>query len=131
MYGDTCFKCSGSGKCYTKRGAVAKEYFEDLLSIEAKDLQVGQQYWANGCWRTVMALEIGPGSSGRMVDGVFVGHTMVKITTQKVNAQVFPTNKLHIRPTQEALALAKEKALAYQDSLTKLGKPRKVKCTAP
>src|SRR5437762_14173208 len=42
-YGTTCFKCAGQKVVYTNRGAMARAYFESLLSLKAKDLEVGMK----------------------------------------------------------------------------------------
>lgn len=41
QYADRCFKCRGSGVTLTKRGAVAKAYFEDLCTVLVSEVTVG------------------------------------------------------------------------------------------
>lgn len=47
-YGDKCFKCAGSGKTLSKRGAAAKAYLEKLCTIPAKEVKLGDRVAATG-----------------------------------------------------------------------------------
>src|SRR5262245_43139450 len=42
-WGTTCFKCVGRKRVYTKRGAAARRYMENLLSVPASQLQPGMK----------------------------------------------------------------------------------------
>lgn len=112
MHGTTCFRCHGHKTIYTKRGFAAHQYYERLLTIPLEKLQVGMRVWVTGV--------DGKGAWGvvKSIDGNRVQTHLVGLVGYK---------EFRIRPTdgerQEALA----KALAYQDTLTKLGKPKKGK----
>jgi hypothetical protein len=43
MYGDTCFQCEGRKKTLSKAGEKAKALFDELVSVEAKDLKPGME----------------------------------------------------------------------------------------
>ena len=43
MYGDTCFQCDGHKKTLSKAGEKAKALFDELVSVEAKDLKPGME----------------------------------------------------------------------------------------
>src|SRR5690349_11447675 len=40
-FGTKCFGCGGTGRRYTKRGAIAKQFYEDSLKVPANSIQVG------------------------------------------------------------------------------------------
>ena len=48
MYGDTCFKCSGKGKVYTKRAEAAMRYGVSLRTVKVQDVQVGMLLFGLG-----------------------------------------------------------------------------------
>ena len=51
MHRDMCYGCSGCGLVFTKRGSVARQYFQDSILTAASDVKVG---WIargnNGKW---------------------------------------------------------------------------------
>lgn len=53
MYGDTCFKCEGSGLAYTTRGRKMLVAYLEQRKIEMKDAQVGQRLHGFGYKFTV------------------------------------------------------------------------------
>lgn len=62
MYGDTCFKCSGSGRMLTKRGAAARAVFLESLERTYGEVEVGWRILVHGYgWRTVTEVNLNPG----------------------------------------------------------------------
>lgn len=132
MYGDTCFGCAGRGWTYTKRGAAAALYLEELRSLPAPELKPGLVVVVDGItlggspyreWATVIAAgpdELNPGR-WRLETAA------VKNPARTCNHGVFPETRFRVRQTAEEAARTLEAALAYQDSLTVKGEPRKVR----
>ena len=48
QYGHKCFKCAGSGKTLTKRGAAARAYYETLCTVPANAVVIGDRIAASG-----------------------------------------------------------------------------------
>ena len=122
---DRCYGCGGTGERLTKRGAAAKAFADSILNIKIEDAQVGQ---------TVAYIDA---LNGRRT----------RITVQKINREVYGKKKvgdelidcyaitLHgekykiccgegvrvrLTPTDAEAA----EITAYQNNLTKTGKPR-------
>ena len=133
---DTCFKCKGSGKCYTKRGEIAASFYTESLKVLVSDLKVGQTIRVE-----TMALRyyapityIGPlelnGYS--MTNGIKTDTYRMLITTEhekhgESGLLTFPSHKVVVKHDKESLEKFKQDALVYQESLTKTGKPKKIK----
>lgn len=47
-YGSKCFKCAGSGKTLTKRGAAARAYLDTLCTKPATEIRVNDRVLAHG-----------------------------------------------------------------------------------
>ena len=108
----------------TKRGAAAQQYFRDLCSIPAKDIEVGMKVWIEpGPFNTGGYSEVTGIEAGRTRDSE--GQPGLRITTKKMALYTFRSSMYRVKQTKEARAEKVAKAMAYQDSLTKAGKPRK------
>ncbi len=116
MYGDTCFKCHGKGKVYTKRGLLAKLKFESLASLPLESLEVGMSIWDDNLfgksgWSVVESIapdKLNPG--------------MITVTTKKLSLGTYAGHIFRVRQTPEQVAAKMSVALAYERSLTKSGK---------
>lgn len=111
---DRCFKCGGAGVVFTARGRAAYDFWRNLRMTKAQDLQVGDKIWdagiSKGQWRTVTGIEV----SG----------SEVEVQTQRMTFRGFGEFVRMSRTDEESQA-KKAQALAYQQTLTKAGKPRK------
>lgn len=116
MYGDRCFKCHGAGYVLTKRGQAARAKFEELTTSLIDDVQVGDFVFdsktAMGANKWLKVAEINHATGTISFSGNYAH-------TRGPGAMV-----RHIRNEAERL-VALEKALAYQETLTKMGKPSK------
>lgn len=130
-WGTACFECgspgkTGSGFRLTKRGRVAREFYLSLFpKALASELRPGDviQHRSYGK-RTVV--EVRPSSSKVLRDGEFTNEGLVEIETPKITFSGVPKDQeFMLAPTAEQRAEALARALAYQETLTKLGKPRK------
>lgn len=141
-HGTTCFKCGGSGKTYTKRGAAAAMYLKDLRSKLAGQFVVGDLFYmdsipgfAKGGFSAVTAVEFVTGAqlhaAGQRsyTNGVEQPQQdQVRITTEKRGSwQGSPNNRVRFGLTAQQKQDTLVAALDYQDTLTKQGKVRKAK----
>ena len=116
-YGTRCFKCGGTGVQLTKRGHVAQAFYISLLSVPARELKVGDWYrdTVDGKNRKITAIKapVHPNQPGELIldsadFGWYVGpDTLVR--------RVLPQAEREVLIAQ---------ARAFQDTLTKAGKPR-------
>lgn len=132
-----CFKCHGRKQVLTSRGAAAVRYFRDLMSKPMSELAVGDKILIDGFnagsyveptrWATVTEVLLDqPSNAMRLKDGVMVASPNVTIVRCGSHSlHMAPTTLVRVAQTQEQKAEKLLKALAYQDTLTKTGKPRK------
>lgn len=113
--GTRCYKCGGQGSHLSKRGAAALDYWKFLFSCEARYVQIGDRIletYPTTRWRKVIGIE----REGETHIRFQIGET--QFTTPFVGDAV--------RVGERDFKLTGLKAIAaYQDSLTKAGKPRK------
>jgi hypothetical protein len=122
MYGTTCFKCRGAKVVLTKRGSAASAYERRLLTRTAFELSVGNRVWVDGMpgftksgYQTVQALE-----PDLLNNKLIVCLTGIDCHVGMDGGEFLTSSNILIR----------EHALAYQGTLTKLGKERKRKAIA-
>lgn len=128
MYGTTCFKCSGSGYALTKRGAAAQEHFRRACAIDPADVKVGDR--VETCGRKYTVAEVlGTREAGARIheDGTrtpLIAHYFV--SKQGTRFGVQGGVPIRLIPLGERRAAMIAESRAYQSTLTKAGKPRKV-----
>src|SRR3954452_7150611 len=64
-HGTRCFKCGGHGLTLTKRGALAQNVYNELLKINAEDIQPGMKVmsdalpgFTSAAWHVVKSIEL-------------------------------------------------------------------------
>ena len=121
--GTTCFGCSGKGVKLTKRGKAAQDYLDAMCAIPVEDVVPGMRI--KGASATYTVASVGEDrKSGSVVwhSGVkrdIIHREFVSVSGKPYWEQLgYPVRRV---PTDEM----RQKALAYQDTLTKAGKPRK------
>lgn len=147
---DKCYGCGGSGTTYTKRGAAALAFYREIMSVERRFVQPGDKFFdSHHGWCRVESVEdnrvaqkggaiFAPGDP-RAADLIDWGatwrshgdsditvHDGLNIKTNKVGFNGFAADGT----VQTALAADMRVPVlatvaAFQDSLTKAGKPRK------
>jgi hypothetical protein len=130
MHGTTCFKCGGSGITYTKRGKIARDYLEALRSKKAEDVTVGESIRVDDPMSnkryfikiTEVIIET-PETAKTISNGKPVPY--VYLNADKHSIGTFPGSMVRIAQTAEQKAATLKRALAFQDTLTKTGTPRK------
>ena len=137
IYGKACFKCSGIGYKFTKRGRAASDYFVRLMSKRPADVQVGDKirmlgfnagsYSQPTYWHKVIAVKHDqPSNASSLVDGVMVPNPNVSIIEcEGAVIHAYPDEWLRVAQTAEQKAAALAKALEFQASLTKKGEARR------
>lgn len=128
-YGTRCFKCAGSGLQYTARGAMASTHFEKALTRTTLQLEVGRKVRSTQvaiggravymAWAKIESIVEREGYPGNYVIA------LVERDGCKSSQHCYATTEWRIMPNQDEFDRAKADALAYQESLTKAGKPRK------
>lgn len=114
--GSRCYGCGGSGRKLTKRGAAARDYWRWMLTTEARYVRPGDRMWVapgpfnRGGWKTVESVEAKDGH--------------VAIETAVITMRDFPDSDVRLAAGPLLPAML-QSLVAFQDSLTKAGKPRK------
>lgn len=123
--GDRCFGCHGTGFALTRRGNAAQAFFTEMLTVRAGDVTVGMRVNDRmGRKFTVAAIERGVAGE-RIVKGDRVPMQTVTFTSAQGNQYGYSDGiLLTLIPSPEEREELRAKALAYQDSLTRAGKPR-------
>lgn len=130
-WGTACFSCGrpgqrGSGRALTKRGAAAREFYLSLLPRKfVPDLQPGDVILTDHYGKRTV-VEVRPD----VIRGSFNGQAYERagflIVTKGITfAGETADKEYRLVPTVEQRDAAIAKAVAYQETLTKLGKPRK------
>ena len=128
MHRDMCYGCSGGGVTFTKRGAVARQYFQDSILTAAGDVKAG---WIargnNGKWFPVVSVDPYQMRGASLTDGVMVPYDRpgIEITYGKVGHIQNVTEMLPAQPNIEAVAAFRKGALVYHQNLTQAGTVRK------
>jgi hypothetical protein len=123
-----CYGCRGCGLVFTKRGSVARQYFQDSILTAAGDVKAG---WIargnNGKWFPVVSAEPYQMRGASLTNGVMVPYDRpgVDITYGKVGHVQDVTTMIPAQPNIEAVVAFRKAALAYQQTLTQAGTVRK------
>jgi len=123
MYGRTCFKCGGSGRMYTKRGLAARAWLLAQRKALAKDVQVGQTVAPTGIKPFVVTRVGFGGGQYRTEGGEWQDYWTIEGEGQSYGT--FPDHEIVIVPPKAIAQQQLADAVAYQNTLTKNGAPRK------
>jgi hypothetical protein len=121
--GDRCYGCHGSGIKYTKRGATARNFMIALQTRPVAELKAGYFFadGAAGKFRSVLSIK----ESGSCAIVGDVKTYYIDIETKACTYGVFPSSNVRfVRDEADRLETVAA-ALAYQDTLTAMGKPKK------
>lgn len=128
IHGSRCYGCGGSGEKYTKRGAAAAAFLNALREVRADSIKPGDYVRVTGInsakWYYVESVEIGEakGQGCYRDDGLY---QQVKLNCKDITCYENPDTMMRKAYSQEEKRAQFEKALAYQETLTKAGTPRK------
>lgn len=119
--GSRCYGCNGRGVTLTKRGLAARNWLDEKRKIRAADLKTGDLLWFDmstfKCCERIQRIE---NIDTRLV----ISATRTK-TGEPISWVCGPDYKLERGFSKEEKIRLRDAALAYQDTLTKLGKPSK------
>lgn len=149
LTGTRCFKCSGGRVVYSKRALAARRFWQEIRSRKVTEIKVGDVIWERGndlpgCaspsrWVTVTEVRTDAEEKARHEAGEATCHGLHKnpdgetvrtfyyaLTTGSSTRYHFPTDSVIVKASSPEEAKEKlARALEYQNSLTKTGKPRK------
>jgi hypothetical protein len=149
--GSRCYGCGGSKRRLTKRGAEAQRFFRGLLMRRADELQIGDVVSyivpmnsgatarANGARVieidrepkvTMWSIRRTPDGSEERIPCPTISYTTEHSRLGRCGHSCAPDSMIEIRGSDEERKAAIEQALAYQETLTKAGKPAKRKAAA-
>jgi hypothetical protein len=137
-HGSMCYGCGGRGEQLTKRGAEAQRFFRELSTVKVADLKPGDVIRATGITRggdsyshaaTVVEVLLDDPSAPTCVSQrgdeppVERRYCTVRLTSKLGDStwHTFPTSDAEIVGGDRQAR--RERALAYQATLTKAGKP--------
>lgn len=136
---DRCYKCDGKNGCrsLTKRGAAARAWFDARMTVEPQDVKVGDMIRTRGVKQLTVS-SITEKKSGEVINTrtgertpivfyVFENAKGFQAAVQKTAKPSDPRSPWAIRRVLQQAELDEviAEALAYQETLTKAGKPRK------
>lgn len=123
--GDRCFGCSGTGVQLTNRGKAAKAFYIESQQVAVADLKPGMFVWDDlgKVAKFLEVLSVKQSGSCAIVDGERI--PFIDITTRRGTQGVYPSSKVRAVRDEEQRKAQVAAALAYQASLTKMGKPSK------
>lgn len=133
MHGSTCFGCGGAGRRLTKRGRAAQLYLQALRERPVTELKVGDLVLIDGIpgmtksrFGKITEIQTGPGRDfGYPVQGAdSLAHRIVTTAGTLIG---FENCKYRKGFTAEEKQAQVAQALEYQATLTKTGKPKKIK----
>jgi hypothetical protein len=138
MHGTRCFKCWGTGLVYTKRGAAARKFYEDLCHKPVEEVKVGDTIRVSllqgACFVKVLAITAGDPNDGfRYFDKVANDWkpmhlaTDFEVKTERLNMVLKPGSPVRMAQSAAEKAAKKVLALEYEDTLTKAGTVNKRK----
>jgi hypothetical protein len=120
MDGNKCYGCHGSGRKLTKRGLRASASFSESLVTPLADIQVGGFVYT---WTH-------PGAPDRWHKITEVRPAGVTFNTKSGPYAIDGTEFKYVASESDRQAKLAA-ALAYQETLTKQGKPRKAAVSSP
>lgn len=129
QYGTTCFKCAGNKQVLTARGAAAVAWLAEQRKTHVADLQVGMRVKVSGYRKALTLQVIEPSLScsiSRDANGNEVRRYYTNLVFAPITICTFPESTVEAVPVTEEARIAQVRAaVAYQNTLTKAGKPRK------
>lgn len=127
MWGTRCFKCYGRGLVYSKRGLAAREFALALRSVKATEIQAGWKVYVDRAWcgrKSAWATVTECGLTDDYVTSHDGKRTQYfRIATEYGVQMVFADRDVQAVPDTADLVAIKARALEYQATLSKTGKP--------
>lgn len=131
MHGSRCYGCAGTGYKLTKRGQAAQQFLNEMRALPMENFQIGDLIRFDGAssrWEKIVSIEFLNGEQAGYVNRPDL--QCVRIKTNGSGMIGFVGSKYTKGFTAEEKQKQVDKALAYQETLTKTGKTRKQKIAA-
>lgn len=136
--GSVCFGCNGSGQVFTKRGAAAMAFYRESVTVPATEIKVGDLISGTGVTMggslystKVRVLELVPehengytATNGVQTPNVYIGW-VAECKGEKSTSNVFKDTPVRKYFPKDENDQKIAEALAYQETLTQAGTPRK------
>jgi hypothetical protein len=135
-YRDVCFKCSGNGVVLSTRGLMAQKLFTELCSIQFKDVVVGDLVRVGGITSNmkqysyiakVVEINTSPYLTTSCIGDIRKSFYPLMIVTENLKHGKLVLHgeaEVSIRVFRDDDKVKLNRALEYQNSLTKSGKER-------
>jgi len=131
--GTVCFKCHGGKVVYTKRGRAAADFLNALRSKPVTEVKVGQLVWVNYFFKGrdtfAHVVKSEPGAKFTS-NGQEHQHWLIEVDHPKyggMSMHKLMTDTIRVGWSAEEKAAQLKQALDFQDTLSKTGKPLKVR----
>jgi hypothetical protein len=130
MHGTMCYGCSGSGIKYTKRGAEARRFYDESLTVPASELKVGMGIRENSGWKNfalIQAIDTGTDYElgQRHITSYSLGEAgkrqMILADTGRSKAKFLPDYRVRVMHTDAEKKVKIQAALEYQATLNANG----------
>lgn len=123
QHGSVCFKCGGQKQVLTARGAAAVAWLAEQRKTCVSDLQVGMRVKVSGYSKPLTIKEIS--QSGSYCETANGRKYYIDLVFAPITCGYFPESTVEAVPASEEDRVAQVlAAIAYQNTLTKAGKPR-------
>lgn len=135
MHGTMCYGCNGSGVKFTKRGKAANEYFQSLMMVPVEELKVGNAirfFSQDRKFKEIVAID--EGTDAELGEKYCTGYSLGADGNRKMiyleaksgdKLKVYPGTLIRKYQTDEEKKAKLQQALAYQETLTQSGTPKK------
>ena len=117
MWQDKCFGCAGTGYRLTKRGRAAADYLNSLRHIRADKVEAGDSIAYGRAFLRVLRVDM---DEHRPL-------ITLRLEGRNITVHEFPHSLVRRGWSREEKVDQFRRALAYQATLTKAGKPRKAR----
>jgi len=130
MHGDMCYGCRGKGIQFTKRGAEARRFYDESLTVPASELKVGMGIKENSGWKNfalIQAIDTGTDFElgQRHVTAYSLGEAgkrqMILADTGRCKAKFYLDCRVRVMHTDEEKRVKLQAALEYQATLNANG----------
>lgn len=141
MHGSMCYGCNGSGYKLTPRGRAAQHFLNRMREIPMENFQIGDSIRFDGFhagsyvqptqWAKITSVEFITGKQAGYANPENADLQCVRLETTYGSAVGFVGKTTYRKGfAAEEKQQQVNQALAYQETLTKTGKPRKQKLAA-
>jgi len=139
MHLDMCYGCKGTGIQFTKRGAEARRFYDESLTVPASELKVGMGIKENSGWKNFSLIQaIHHGTDKELGEkfqtSYFMGPSgdreMILVDPGRCKSKFYPDCRVRVMHTDAEKQVKIQAALEYQATLNANGTVSKRKTKA-